>query len=74
MRDVVQQVHPRGDASRPRQGVFATRSPNRPNPLGLHVVKIVAIEALRIRVRGLEAIDQTPIVDVKPVRGPRGQR
>lgn len=70
----VRQVHPRGDRNRPLQGVFATRSPDRPNPLGLHVVKIVAVEGLRIYVQGLEAIDQTPIVDVKPVLEPRGCR
>ena len=65
-RDVLA-VHPRGDATRPRQGVFATRSPDRPNPIGLHRVEIVAIEDDRVRVRNLEAIDGTPIVDVKPV-------
>lgn len=68
----IRQVHPRGDTNRPLQGVFATRSPDRPNPLGLHIVKIVAVEGLRIRVRDLEAIDQTPIVDLKPVLELRG--
>jgi tRNA (Thr-GGU) A37 N-methylase len=53
--------------SRPRQGVFATRSPARPNPIGLHRVTIEAIEGARVRVRPLEAVDGTPIVDVKPV-------
>jgi tRNA-Thr(GGU) m(6)t(6)A37 methyltransferase TsaA len=72
-RNVVQ-VHPRGDQNRPLTGVFATRSPDRPNPLGLHVVTIVAVGDLRIRVRGLEAIDNTPIVDIKPVLEPRGER
>jgi tRNA-Thr(GGU) m(6)t(6)A37 methyltransferase TsaA len=70
----VLQVHPRGDATRGVQGVFATRSPDRPNPLGLHVVKVLETDDLRVLVRDLEAIDQTPIVDVKPVLEPRGRR
>jgi tRNA-Thr(GGU) m(6)t(6)A37 methyltransferase TsaA len=70
----VRQVHPRGDQNRLLQGVFATRSPDRPNPLGLHVVKILAAEDLRLLVRDLEAVDKTPIVDVKPVLEPRGYR
>jgi tRNA-Thr(GGU) m(6)t(6)A37 methyltransferase TsaA len=70
----VRQVHPRGDASRPMQGVFVTRSPDRPNPLGMHVVKVLAVQDLRVQVRRLEAIDQTPVVDIKPVLEPRGQR
>jgi len=65
-RDVVR-VHPRGDVSRPQQGVFSTRSPVRPNPIGLHRVEVEAIEGNRMRVRNLEAINGTPIVDVKPV-------
>jgi tRNA-Thr(GGU) m(6)t(6)A37 methyltransferase TsaA len=65
-RDVLS-VHPRGDVSRPPEGVFSTRSPHRPNPLGLHDVKVTAVEGARVRVRGLEAIDGTPIVDLKPV-------
>jgi tRNA-Thr(GGU) m(6)t(6)A37 methyltransferase TsaA len=65
-RDVLT-VHPRGDRSRPETGVFSTRSPDRPNPLGLHRVGIVAIDGTRVRVRDLEALDGTPIVDVKPV-------
>ena len=60
-------VHPRGDLSRPRQGVFATRSPDRPNPIGLHRVTILAIDGARLRVRDLEAIDGTPVLDLKPV-------
>ena len=67
-------VHPRGDVSRPRTGVFSTRSPHRPNPLGLHRVTVVAIDGLRVQVRDLEAIDGTPIVDVKPVLGPVSER
>jgi tRNA-Thr(GGU) m(6)t(6)A37 methyltransferase TsaA len=65
-RDVLR-VHPRGDLARREQGVFATRSPDRPNPIGLHRVQVVAIERLRLRVRDLEALDGTPIVDVKPL-------
>jgi tRNA-Thr(GGU) m(6)t(6)A37 methyltransferase TsaA len=65
-RDVLR-VHPRGDVSRAQQGVFSTRSPHRPNPIGLHRVEIMSIEGGRVRVRKLEAVDGTPIVDVKPV-------
>jgi tRNA-Thr(GGU) m(6)t(6)A37 methyltransferase TsaA len=71
---IVRQVHPRSDPNRPLTGVFATRSPDRPNPLGLHVVTILELDDGRIRVRDLEAIDQTPIVDIKPVLEPRGKR
>lgn len=67
-RDVLA-VHPRGDLSRPETGVFSTRSPDRPNPLGLHRVTILAIDETRIQVRNLEALDGTPVVDVKPVLG-----
>jgi tRNA-Thr(GGU) m(6)t(6)A37 methyltransferase TsaA len=62
-------VHPRGDVSRPREGVFTTRSPDRPNPIGLHRVSILEVDGLRLRVANLEAIDGTPILDVKPVLG-----
>jgi tRNA-Thr(GGU) m(6)t(6)A37 methyltransferase TsaA len=62
-------VHPRGDRNRPPTGVFSTRSPDRPNPLGLHRVTVLAVDGLRIRVSGLEAVDGTPVVDVKPVLG-----
>ncbi|MER6144718.1 tRNA (N6-threonylcarbamoyladenosine(37)-N6)-methyltransferase TrmO [Streptomyces sparsogenes] len=62
-------VHPRGDATRPRAGVFATRAPDRPNPIGLHVVHVLAIADTRVHVRNLEALDATPILDVKPVIG-----
>lgn len=65
-RDVLA-VHPRSDPNNPLTGVFSTRSPDRPNPVGLHRVRIVSIDGLRVRVRNLEAIDGTPIVDVKPV-------
>jgi tRNA-Thr(GGU) m(6)t(6)A37 methyltransferase TsaA len=63
-------VHPRDNPGNPLTGVFSTRSADRPNPIGLHRVQILAIDGTRIRVRGLEAIDGTPIVDVKPVLGP----
>jgi tRNA-Thr(GGU) m(6)t(6)A37 methyltransferase TsaA len=72
-RDVLQ-VHPRGDLNRPVRGVFSTRSQHRPNPLGIHTVTILDVDDLRLRVRGLEAIDGTPIVDIKSALGPRGQR
>jgi tRNA-Thr(GGU) m(6)t(6)A37 methyltransferase TsaA len=65
-RDVLR-VHARGDLSCPQQGVFATRSPDRPNPIGLHRVRVLAVEGLRVHVSNLEAVDGTPIVDVKPV-------
>jgi PhnB protein len=65
-RDVLT-VHPRGDPKRPLTGVFNSRSPDRPNPIGLHTVEIAGIEAGRVRVRHLEALNNTPILDVKPV-------
>jgi tRNA-Thr(GGU) m(6)t(6)A37 methyltransferase TsaA len=60
-------VHPRGDPGNPLQGVFNTRSPHRPNPIGLHRVRILAMEGNRFHVSNLEALDRTPIVDLKPV-------
>jgi tRNA-Thr(GGU) m(6)t(6)A37 methyltransferase TsaA len=65
-RDVLS-VHPRGDESRPMEGVFSTRSPHRPNPIGLHRVQVTAVDGLRVQVDHLETVDGTPIVDVKPV-------
>jgi tRNA-Thr(GGU) m(6)t(6)A37 methyltransferase TsaA len=65
----VLRVHPRSDPTRPEQGVFNTRSPDRPNPIGLHRVTVLSIDGLRVRVSGLEALDGTPVVDVKPVIG-----
>ena len=65
-RDVLR-VHPRGDRSRPVEGVFNTRSPDRPNPIGLHRATVVAIDGTRLKVRDLEALDGTPVVDLKPV-------
>jgi tRNA-Thr(GGU) m(6)t(6)A37 methyltransferase TsaA len=63
-------VHPRGEKDRPLAGVFATRSPDRPNPLGLHRVTILDIAANRLKVGPIEAIDGTPVVDIKPVLAP----
>jgi tRNA-Thr(GGU) m(6)t(6)A37 methyltransferase TsaA len=60
-------VHLRGDVARAQQGVFSTRSPHRPNPIGLHRVTILSIDGARFHVRNLEAVDGTPIIDVKPV-------
>lgn len=60
-------VHPRGDLDQQETGVFSTRSPDRPNPIGLHHVRITAVDGLKVRVAHLEAIDGTPVVDVKPV-------
>jgi tRNA-Thr(GGU) m(6)t(6)A37 methyltransferase TsaA len=65
-RDVLR-VHPRDDPSVPERGVFTTRSQDRPNPIGLHPVRVVAIEGARVRVNNLEAFDGTPVVDIKPV-------
>lgn len=65
-RDVLA-VHPRDDPRNPETGVFSTRSQDRPNPIGLHRVLIAAIDGLRVLVSGLEALDRTPILDVKPV-------
>ena len=59
-------VHPRNDLSLPLTGVFSTRSPDRPNPLGLHPVIVRAVEDHRVRVGPIEAIDGTPVVDIKP--------
>ena len=64
-RRTVLQVHPRSDPRSPLTGVFATRSPDRPNPLGLHPCTIRAIDGTRLRVEPMEAIDGTPVVDIK---------
>jgi tRNA-Thr(GGU) m(6)t(6)A37 methyltransferase TsaA len=73
-RDVLR-VHPRGDVSRAEQGVFNTRSPHRPNPIGLHRVEVASVERGRLRVCNLEAVNGTPIVDVKPaLSGDVGER
>ena len=65
-RDVLR-VHPRDDPANPERGVFSTRSADRPNPIGLHVVEVVTIDGARLRVRNLEAVDGTPVLDLKPV-------
>jgi tRNA-Thr(GGU) m(6)t(6)A37 methyltransferase TsaA len=70
-RDVLR-VHPRDDAAKPLRGVFSTRSADRPNPIGLHTVEVLAVDGLRIRLRDLEALDGTPILDLKPVLGGGG--
>jgi tRNA-Thr(GGU) m(6)t(6)A37 methyltransferase TsaA len=63
----VLRVHPRDDPANPERGVFSTRSADRPNPIGLHVVEVIAIDGTRLRVRNLEALDATPVLDLKPV-------
>jgi tRNA-Thr(GGU) m(6)t(6)A37 methyltransferase TsaA len=68
-RDVLR-VTPRGDPRRTDTGVFATRSPDRPNPIGLHQVVVESIDWVSVRVRAMEAIDGTPIIDVKPLLEP----
>jgi tRNA-Thr(GGU) m(6)t(6)A37 methyltransferase TsaA len=70
----VLRVHPRDDAATPERGVFSTRSPDRPNPVGLHRVTVVSIDGLRLRVRDLEAVNGTPIIDVKPPLRGIGER
>jgi tRNA-Thr(GGU) m(6)t(6)A37 methyltransferase TsaA len=64
-------VHPRDDPAAPETGVFSTRSADRPNPVGLHPTSIVEIDGLRVLVAGIEAVDGTPVIDVKPVLTPR---
>jgi tRNA-Thr(GGU) m(6)t(6)A37 methyltransferase TsaA len=72
-RDVLT-VRPRGDRTRPETGVFSTRSPDRPNPIGLHRVTVLTVDGPRLRVRGLEALDGTPVLDLKPVLGDPTER
>ena len=72
-RDVLR-TRPRNDPNRPEQGVFTTRSPDRPNPLGLHRVRVLAFDGNAVEVDGLEAVDGTPVVDLKPVLGPVDER
>ena len=64
-------VHPRGNPQSAEEGVFSTRSPDRPNPIGVHRVTVIEADGRSVRVRDLEAIDGTPIIDVKPVLSPR---
>jgi tRNA-Thr(GGU) m(6)t(6)A37 methyltransferase TsaA len=63
----VLRVHPRDDRNNPERGVFSTRSSDRPNPIGLHRVQVISVDGRRLRVHPLEAVNGTPIVDVKPV-------
>jgi tRNA-Thr(GGU) m(6)t(6)A37 methyltransferase TsaA len=65
-RDVLR-THPRDDRDQPERGVFTTRSPDRPNPIGLHPVEVLSVAGERVEVRGLEALDGTPVLDLKPV-------
>lgn len=67
-------TRPRDDASRSEVGVFSTRSPDRPNPIGLHRVRVLAIDGTRVRVAELEALHGTPVLDIKPVLGPLSER
>ncbi len=73
VRDVLV-TRPRDDPARPPLGVFSTRSPDRPNPIGLHRVQVVATEGVRILVRPLEALDGTPVIDIKPVLDKTAER
>lgn len=66
----VLRVHPRDDPANPERGVFGTRSADRPNPIGVHPVRVVAVEGARVRVRDLEALDGTPVLDIKPLLEP----
>ena len=62
------QVHPRGNRKNPLKGVFATRSPSRPNPIGIHQTRIISLDrSSKIKVQALEVVDKTPVVDIKPV-------
>ena len=63
-------VHPRDDPAAPERGVFSTRSADRPNPIGLHPVRVLGVDGTRVRVGPLEAVHGTPVLDVKPVLGP----
>jgi tRNA-Thr(GGU) m(6)t(6)A37 methyltransferase TsaA len=72
-RDVLR-VHPRGDARNPETGVFSTRSPHRPNPIGIHPVTVTQAGPGSLRVGPIEAVDGTPVLDVKPVLGPPSSR
>jgi tRNA-Thr(GGU) m(6)t(6)A37 methyltransferase TsaA len=67
-------THARNDRARPRQGVFSTRSPDRPNPIGVHRTTIAAIDGMRIVVDHFEAVHGTPVLDIKPVLVARGER
>ena len=64
----VLRIHPRGNPAIPKRGVFATRSPDRPNPIGMCLVDVLSVEGRTLKVRGLDALDGTPVVDLKPYR------
>jgi tRNA-Thr(GGU) m(6)t(6)A37 methyltransferase TsaA len=66
-------VHPRDDPAAPETGVFSTRSADRPNPIGIHQTTILAVDGIRVLVAEMEAVDGTPIVDMKPVLGGRAR-
>jgi tRNA-Thr(GGU) m(6)t(6)A37 methyltransferase TsaA len=66
--------HPRGDVTRPKRGVFSLRSPHRPNPIGLCEVELIAMDGNILRVRGLDALNRTPVLDIKPIRCGNGSR
>jgi len=72
-RDVLR-TRPRNDPDRPEQGVFTTRSPDRPNPIGLHEVTVLALEGNRLRVDRMDVVDGTPIIDIKPALPPVADR
>jgi tRNA-Thr(GGU) m(6)t(6)A37 methyltransferase TsaA len=59
-------VHPRGDLSKPLKGLFSTRSPSRPNPIALSLVDVIEVSGNWLKVRGLDALDGTPVIDIKP--------
>ncbi len=67
-------TRPRDDPRNPLTGVFSTRSPDRPNPVGLHRAAVIAVDGLRVQVDGLEALDGTPVIDVKPVLDATAER
>jgi tRNA (Thr-GGU) A37 N-methylase len=66
-------IGPRDDVTRPPTGVFSTRCPDRPNPLGLHTTRVLDVDGVRLHVDALEALDGTPVVDLEPVLHPRPQ-
>ena len=63
----VMKTHPRNDPKAPERGVFSTRSPDRPNPIGIHSVKVLEISGNKLKVSALEVLDQTPLIDIKPI-------
>ena len=63
----VLEARPRNNPNAPRTGIFSTRSPNRPNPIGIHSVKVISVTGGEIKIDGLEVLDQTPLIDIKPI-------